>query len=759
MFLIWLIVASWAAPDTAVVDLSRLEDLRPPDAPVAPGEVRAVSRDIVVQWQDERVRVSVTWTLQADGAVAQPWHLTSDSVQVDAVQVGGAAALTWRSQRVVWLAFEGTTTVTLEGWVTDLRRLTLAPAAVGRLTVQAPGRTVSVWSGDRPVPQVDGVWLAPWERLALVVKPEAANTAGALLHAEETTGFSVTDGALVAQTTMLVTPRRGAMQVWSMSVPSAPDLTVALDVPGTWRREGTTLEIHLERPTRDAVVLRLGWSRPLASGEVAEAPLETVGLLGGGAVTRWTLVGAEPDREVVPVWSGGTELSVGELDGPQRNQVSGDVVSVRSGAEGGVVRVYTSEPADMPDVVVDVADWFAALSREGRVLLQGTLTVRNERAAALTVTMPEGLSLVSAEVGGRLVAAAKVGRRWRIGLPRSVESVEGLISFAVQLVVVGDTHVPWALEGTSDWVMPMPVLDAPVAVRRVTAYLPRGAQDRSAVGRDGVVAAFSEGDGLAYGFGAGVDEARADAVWQEALSAYMVNDVDGARARIEALQDMGASHDNVDRLLGNLDVLEGKKEVDTAEAQRVAAQARARADKLAQEQAVVLEESVALAGQGRADEARAKRRQAAKLSMQIAVGDAQHAMAQAEVAQALAQDVEDEVAEGMVAVEDLGDDEDPVETVSVSVAATLTKEFLQRVPSGRSYQTSVPVVASVMDGVMPGGPPPDAARTEPPLQVVATRAGVVVPPLGEAVRHQHLLLAAGADVPLTHRAELFRRTR
>ena len=63
-------------------------------------------------------------------------------------------------------------------------------------------------------------------------------------------------------------------------------------------------------------------------------------------------------------------------------------------------------------------------------------------------------------------------------------------------------------------------------------YLPPSYRNQLDDGESASVLAFTEGDGIAYGFGLGEeDTARADAMFQEALSAYMRNEFDEAEAR------------------------------------------------------------------------------------------------------------------------------------------------------------------------------------------------------------------------------------
>jgi hypothetical protein len=186
------------------------------------------------------------------------------------------------------------------------------------------------------------------------------------------------------------------------------------------------------------------------------------------------------------------------------------------------------------------------------------------------------MKLLAVQVEGRPVAAVSDPTGWRIPLPRSVETMRGLLSFPIELTVIATDDVAWA-DG-EDAVVALPVVDAEVAVRRVTLNLPRGARALGADGDGGRVAAFSEGDGLAYGFAEGVDQARASALYQDALGAWMKNDFGEAQQRLDELKQIGGDNENVNRLQSNLDLVGGQvaSSGDEALARRLKDQARAR---------------------------------------------------------------------------------------------------------------------------------------------------------------------------------------
>ncbi|MBK7828097.1 hypothetical protein [Nannocystis sp.] len=174
---------------------------------------------------------------------------------------------------------------------------------------------------------------------------------------------------------------------------------------------------------------------------------------------------------------------------------------------------------------------------------------------------------------------------WRVPLQRSVDTVSGLLSFPVEVALLGDAAAgAWARREKRE--LPLPRLDAPVAVTRVTLHLPPGYRSRLKPGEGEVVAAFTRGEGIHYGLGVGeVGAAEADALFQSAVKGWLGNDFDKAQADLDRLRALGAKNENIERLQGNLDLISGKEKDGKANAgkqdesvnRRIREQARARA--------------------------------------------------------------------------------------------------------------------------------------------------------------------------------------
>src|SRR5688572_31425751 len=91
-----------------------------------------------------------------------------------------------------------------------------------------------------------------------------------------------------------------------------------------------------------------------------------------------------------------------------------------------------------PPLVVEIGDLLMATSVEGRTLLRARYELRNERAPHLEVRPPRGMKLVGAWVSGEEVRASLVDGAWRIPVPRSIETLDGLITFPVVVAMLGE---------------------------------------------------------------------------------------------------------------------------------------------------------------------------------------------------------------------------------------------------------------------------------------------------------------------------------
>ncbi|MCB9663583.1 MAG: hypothetical protein H6732_05705 [Alphaproteobacteria bacterium] len=565
-----LLVAAALAVDVVTLDLDTWEVLRPdPPAPRHAPTTEVLERRVVLASEEGAWRVQADWTVAAaPGADLRlaavdlvPEVLTVDGRPADAAATGDGLHL---------------------GMGPGVHRVRL----VGTLPRQATGTPVDLLPATRgwvEVPEgfvvgADGAlaWLEEgWATGAgvLTVAPAPARApTGPVAVAE--VGLGVTVGAADVDVRARVRwrVRRGRLDAVELRVPGAPpDVVVEGVGVAEVVREGDRVRVRLDGPV-PRVDLTLAWSRPLPEGARLAWAWPRLEVLGASEGQRAALLARDTDAAVEP--PRGELVLVEDLPAVARDLVRGEPVAALAGDVRGEITVVRGVPADQPRLWVDVASWVVGLSDEGRVLAQGTLTVRNERAAGLSLRLAPGQRLIAAAVGGRPVAVVRRGEAWELPLPRSVETVRGLVSFPVDLTVLETAGRPWS-PGAVAVDLRLPELEAPVGVRRVTVNLPPGYLARP--GADGVVDAFTEGEGLAYGFGV-ADEARAHELFADALQAWQENRFEVAQDKVDALRAMGAVHGNVDLLDDNLQVVRGGTvDADAEAVARVRAQAKARA--------------------------------------------------------------------------------------------------------------------------------------------------------------------------------------
>ncbi|MCA9638630.1 MAG: hypothetical protein KC420_21520, partial [Myxococcales bacterium] len=274
-------------------------------------------------------------------------------------------------------------------------------------------------------------------------------------------------------------------------------------------------------------------------------------------------------------------------------------------------------------VVVDVAGITIAASREGRVLMRAHYEVRNERAAHLRITPPPGMKILGARVAGETALPARgPDGAWLIPLKRSIETVKGALSFAVEVTLLGDGDPSKRREQRE---LPLPRVSAPVAVTRLTLHLPPGYTSRLDPGDGDVVDGFTRGEGITYGMAIGeVGVAEADERFQSAVGRWLANDFEGAQAELDALRNMGASNENIERLQANLDVIGGKQGGgssggDAAAERRIREQAKARASADIQAQSDLKSKAEAYQQAGEYDKAEAEYEKAMEIGDRLAL--------------------------------------------------------------------------------------------------------------------------------------------
>lgn len=467
--------------------------------------------------------------------------------------------------------------------------LELLPAVSGRVRV-AGAQKLRARVRDRALGEQlvarEGTFSTGAGTLAVeLVDPADAETEAArpdLVLARAGLGLTVGEGELRGRGHVVWEVRHGELREVSLTATGlGDDLVVEGPNVREWTRSGDRIEVELQTPSRDRVDLRLRWSTPVSKATESTFALPRLEPHDAFRTESSVQLARDGEIEVIPALDGWKALAAAQVPEWGQGLVEGTPTAsfeVAGSAEGSL-KLLRFVPVEGPPVVVDVAGYQVATSREGRIMIRAHYEIRNERSAHLRVEPPPGMSIIGARVQGETALPARdEGGAWLIPLARSVETVDGLLSFPVEVILMGESD-DWARRERRG--LTLPVLDAPVAVSRLTLYLPPGYRSLLEPGEADVVPSFTEGEGISYGMGVGaVGAGEADALFQQAVDAWLDNDFDAAQGRIDQLRELGASNENIDKLQANLQVVRGEatgKKVDVTMERRIKEQAKARA--------------------------------------------------------------------------------------------------------------------------------------------------------------------------------------
>jgi|GEM_PF-4180918 len=613
-------LAAEPTPAAVVVPPAVLLDKAAPAEPVAPVPYTVDARALWVEPIEGAVRVRARVDLRSlrPGWVDLPLiaGLTLESATVN----GAALALPpgpdgWR--RLV-LRLDGPATIELVGRVPTTERainLQLAAAARTRIWVD---RAAFDWTLPGGQPTAGGFVLGPQTDLRLTWAPTGSRPARPLtLRTEVEAALRGEAGEAAGSATLRWRVANGEVGSVSFRLPGAIQ---SLEVEGHgvegFVQQGDRVDVRLSRPERSLVTLAVRWraAAPTAAAGPAPVPMPL-----GGAVKGFVSVLRGDDSLLVPEMGPGLKPTpqrslppalIGRLDGKSVGAyvVDGASPSLRWSALSVV-------PVEGPPTVVDRARYDVYLSPEGGLALNAELTVRNDRSPYLRLRLPPGSRLLGAKVAGRVVNPVTAGpdELW-IPLEKSIETVSGLVSLPVELMVIG--RGPSLMRrGRVD--MPLPVIEAPVNAVIVELHLPEGVRLREIEGSlrpRGV----SSGELLVGRANRAIeaDEQTLDTtvdrgsstqsvnLWNQAYSAYKDNRFDEADSLLEQSLSYDPSNSSAQALRGNVDILLNKAEVksdDEAASRRLREMARARSMDEEAAQATLEKEAAALERAGDVD--------------------------------------------------------------------------------------------------------------------------------------------------------------
>lgn len=597
--LLVLAPAAWAG--TVTTTTRTILELQPPDPPKPPEPPGPwiAERDLRVEVVEGGLQIHGVWRIETVGSGWITRLLAGPGIRVEGASLGGQAAPVQSGPEGVVLAakIDRPTELVVDAFVPgDPARaevpFLLMSAARGRLDVR--GTTLEpVVRGAVPA---KGAWWSGSSELGLSLRePRTSEEVERppLAVARVATGLTIGDAEVTGRAHVEWQIRQGSLSTVTFGVEGVgTDLAVTGESVSSWRREGDLVIVELDGAQTRRVSLAATWSAAVPPGE--EVRIGVPRIAPGGAFRTESVLELARDGEieVVPELQGAEPMAISALPPWAEGLVAGTpTVAFRlPGPPSGSLDLLRFLPAEQPAAVVDVANYTVATSDEGRVLARAHFTVRNERASHLRVVPPPGLQLLGVQVQGEpVVPGQDEGLGWLVPLPRSLETVEGLLSFPIEVIAIGEVG---AWDAREERTIGLFAVDAPVAVSRLTLYLPPGYEGRMEAGEDRVVADFSEGETITYGYAVG-DAAVAvvDAKFQEAVEAWMQNDFEEAQVKLDELKDMGVETENVAKLQSNLDVVSGKDDGDEVMARRVKDQARARAAEDEYRQQEVLREA------------------------------------------------------------------------------------------------------------------------------------------------------------------------
>lgn len=599
MLLLPLLLASVTLASSVDVSQSTIATLLEPGSiptavePTPPPYV--VERQVVVDVDGDRPQITATWRVEAWEPGWFTAVMASKPMDLDHITANGQAVAVEASNAshtvMVWV--DDVLELRVQGSVPLSQTnnsfvLPLMPAPRGNIQVLGvpANRVLSAVDIDGvTVPPVDGgLWSGSRNVTVAMTEPRVADK-GPVATAKVGVGLTVFDAEIVGKARVEWRLLRGTVTSVSARLTNVgSDLTVSGPGIASWNRSGSVLQIELVGPAESTVVADLNWTQPLSLGDEVSVPVPTLVPNGVVRASATLEVARDGDREVVPALPGWTSAH-GEWR--QGLVTAGDARVWRAGRAdaGGSLNLIRFTPVSGPPTIVDIAAYTAATSRDGRMLVRGLLQVRNDRGAWLRMRAPAGLKPIGLMVEGEPAIPVADGDAWLIPLTRSVETVDGLLSFPVEVFLLGENG-DW--NDKTDRKIALPTFDAEVAISRLTLHLPPGFDNQLEAGEHDVVDDFTEGKGLTYGFAVGDHRAaQADQLFQEAVAAWMDNDFQEGQGLLDQLEGIGAANENIDRLQSNFNIMllaDDKDEAKNDDAssyvqkKRVVEQAAARAD-------------------------------------------------------------------------------------------------------------------------------------------------------------------------------------
>ena len=444
-----------APPVTVMVDSVQVR--------ITPGEESLVELDIALRalepgWVD----LAVT-----GGALAV------SSARLD----GRAVALADRQGGARWLTTElrGEHRLVVRGSVATPAAsldLPLPLASRARVEITEPGWDLELQGG---IPSPDGsVLLASSQRLAASWRPHAAPAPKPrVITVQSATAVSFDESGLEGHATLRYRVAHGSVEAVSFDITGQPD-SVEVTGPAVLDHSvrGQRVTVRLARPMEGGFELQVAFRTPPPGDDEAH-PAPLVKPDGVFEHTGWFTAARADTAMLVPEPRSGLEAVPGSgLPEWATGLVPGTPVvsyALSGRSQSLDYRLLSYDPISAPPTVVDEARYQLAATSHGRVLMKARYTVRNDRNQYLRLQPPAGFEVLGVRVAGQVRQPVADGDSVYIPLEKSVESLQGLISFPVDVYLLGD-EAPWDKKGNRS--LQTPAVDAPVAYARWEVWLP-----------------------------------------------------------------------------------------------------------------------------------------------------------------------------------------------------------------------------------------------------------------------------------------------
>ncbi|MFW6286832.1 MAG: hypothetical protein ACOC29_02720, partial [Candidatus Sumerlaeota bacterium] len=240
-----------------------------------------------------------------------------------------------------------------------------------------------------------------------------------------------------------------------------------------FRQDGNRLQVFFRGAVSGASSLDLTFTCPRPSGETFLLPrIETAG--GRGDSGGWLIVSNDTPGILL-------ENSVAGLEAAELSQAD---ASVRGLSWANPVHVYRDEsrsgsarfdlllaaPFPLVDTIADKADIQMVVRPDGSEMTRVRWSMRNDRAQYMRLRMPEGAKILSLSVEEKSARPVYDGGVILIPLAKSIQTLERLLSFPIELVYVRQADT---LEGMEDYAVDLPELvDVSTARIELELYLP-----------------------------------------------------------------------------------------------------------------------------------------------------------------------------------------------------------------------------------------------------------------------------------------------